>query len=181
MRDRINALSFCRAEAVYSKTKSGVSQDPAERNRILCDFHDGAIQVVCAVDIFNEGVDVPDVNIVVFQRVTHSRRIFIQQLGRGLRLSEDKDKVLVLDFVSDIRRFAAGIDLKDSLADDAPGAGKTLRIKLPHKVSFCRVGGEDPKTESFLRQWINDVAAIENADEDAAVLKFPPQIDGAKE
>ncbi|MFW5498392.1 MULTISPECIES: DEAD/DEAH box helicase family protein [unclassified Maridesulfovibrio] len=180
MRDRINALSFCRAEAVYSKTKSGANQDPAERNRILCDFHDGAVHVVCAVDIFNEGVDVPDVNIVVFQRVTHSRRIFIQQLGRGLRLSEGKEKVLVLDFVSDIRRFAAGIDLKDSLVDNNPYTdGKPITIRLPNKVSFCRVGGEDPKTESFLRQWLNDVAAIENADEDAAVLKFPPHIEGA--
>ena len=38
---------------------------------------------MCCVDILNEGIDVPDVNIVVFQRVTHSRRIFVQQLGRG--------------------------------------------------------------------------------------------------
>lgn len=60
---------------------------------------EGMINVVCAVDIFNEGIDVPDVNILVFQRVTHSRRIFIQQLGRGLRISEGKDKVIVLDFV----------------------------------------------------------------------------------
>ena len=82
--------------------------EPSERNRILCDFHDGEVQVMCAMNIFNEGIDVPDVNIVVFQRVTHSRRIFIQQLGRGLRLSEVKEKVIVLDFVSDIRRFAAG-------------------------------------------------------------------------
>lgn len=92
--------------------------DSAERNRILCDFQDGVIDVLCAVDILNEGVDVPDVNIIVFQRVTHSRRIFIQQLGRGLRLSKNKEKVIVLDFVSDIRRFAAGINLKDGLAED---------------------------------------------------------------
>ena len=46
-----------------------------------------------AVDIFNEGVDVPDVNILCFLRVTHSRRIFVQQLGRGLRISKDNEKV----------------------------------------------------------------------------------------
>ncbi|MFC1844048.1 DEAD/DEAH box helicase family protein [Thermodesulfobacteriota bacterium] len=182
MRDRINALGFCRAEAIYSQTKSGAKLEPFERNRILCDFHDGAIQVVCAIDIFNEGVDVPDVNIVVFQRVTHSRRIFIQQLGRGLRLSKGKDKVLVLDFVSDIRRFAAGIDLKDSLKkQEETSQGKPVWISLPHKVSFCKVGGDDPDTESFLRQWLDDVAAIESANEDISILKFPPQLPGSKQ
>ena len=107
MCDRINSLGFCAAAAIFSQTATGRAMEPYERNRILSDFHDGAIDVVCAVDIFNEGVDVPDVNIIVFQRVTDSRRIFVQQLGRGLRLAPGKDKVIVLDFVSDVRRFAA--------------------------------------------------------------------------
>src|SRR3954465_1592567 len=94
---------------------------PHERNLVLSKFEEGEIQAMCAVDIFNEGVDVPDVNIIVFQRVTHSRRIFIQQLGRGLRLADDKTKVIVLDFVSDIRRFAAGLELKDQLSANVPG------------------------------------------------------------
>ena len=110
MRDRINSLGFCRASAIYSQTAGGHALTGAERQRILCEFDDGEIQVLCAVDILNEGVDVPDVNIIVFQRVTHSRRIFVQQLGRGLRLAPGKDKVIVLDFVSDIRRFAAGLE-----------------------------------------------------------------------
>lgn len=175
MRDRINALGFCHAEALYSQSVNGSKLMPYERNRILCDFHDGAVQVVCAVDIFNEGIDVPDVNIVVFQRVTHSRRIFIQQLGRGLRLSSGKDKVLVLDFVSDIRRFAAGLQLKDGLIDDVgPAPGRPIRIKLPNKVTFQNVCGADPSTETFLREWLDDVATIETSEESSAVLKFPP-------
>lgn len=129
------------------------------------------------MDIFNEGIDVPDVNIIVFQRVTHSRRIFIQQLGRGLRIAEGKDRVIVLDFVSDIRRFAAGISLKDSLEPHDKG---TVRIDLPNKVTFMKVGGEDPGTESFLRQWLDDVVAIEESDDDASVLKFPPLMQGGK-
>lgn len=153
---------------------------PYERNRVLSDFHDGAVDVVCAVDIFNEGVDVPDVNIIVFQRVTHSRRIFIQQLGRGLRLSPGKDKVIVLDFVSDIRRFAAGIDLKDKLEDSQQSRdGGSIRVRLPNSVKFKRVGQEnDQETESFLRQWLEDVAAVEAAGEDASILKFPPPLPG---
>jgi superfamily II DNA or RNA helicase len=181
MRDRINALGFCNAAAIYSQAFAGKTMPSFERNRVLCDFHDGTVDVVCAVDIFNEGVDVPDVNIIVFQRVTHSRRIFVQQLGRGLRISPDKDKVIVLDFVSDIRRFAAGLDLKNSLdQDEGPAPGRPMRIRLPNSVSFRRVGGEDPQTESFLRRWLDDVAAIENAGEDASILKFPPILPGGR-
>ncbi len=177
MRDRLNALGFCYAAAIYSQTSSGKAMNTYERNRVLCDFGDGIINVVCAVDIFNEGIDVPDVNIIVFQRVTHSRRIFVQQLGRGLRVADGKDKVIVLDFVSDIRRFAAGLEFKSNLGGDNRGI---VRISLPHKVTFKRVGGDDPETESFLREWINDVAAVENADEDASVLQFPPHLPGGR-
>ena len=99
--------------------------------------------------------------------------IFIQQLGRGLRIADDKDKVIVLDFVSDIRRFAAGLNLKDSLKDP-------VRVDLPNKVTFMKVGGEDSKTETFLRQWLEDVVAIEELGEDASELKFPPKLEGGK-
>lgn len=175
MRNKINLLGFCNAEAIFSGTSSDEYERISQykRNKILSDFADGKINVVCAVDIFNEGIDVPDVNILVFQRVTHSRRIFIQQLGRGLRLSEGKNKVIVLDFVSDIRRFAAGISLKDSLNRNEYGS---VRIDLPHSVKFMKVGGEDKKTETFLRQWLNDVVEIENAGEDASILRFPPDL-----
>lgn len=172
MRNRINALGFCNAAAVFSGGKDSIEEQPFyERNRIMCDFAEGRVNVICTVDVFNEGIDVPDVNIIVFQRVTHSRRIFIQQLGRGLRISDDKEKVIVLDFVSDIRRFAAGIDLKDKLVDKL-----AKRIDIPNKVTFCKVGGEDQSTEHFLREWLEDVASIEDADENASILKFPPKI-----
>ena len=172
MRDRINALGFCNAAAIFSGGKDAPEEQPFyERNRIMCDFSDGLVNVICAVDVFNEGIDVPDVNIIVFQRVTHSRRIFIQQLGRGLRISDDKTKVIVLDFVSDIRRFAAGIDLKDKLSSH-----DTRRVNIPNKVTFRKVGGEDPQTEKFLREWLDDIATIENANEDASILTYPPPI-----
>ena len=172
--DRINALGFCAARAIHSNVGQ-FRMEPYERNLIMSDFADGAIQVICAVDIFNEGIDVPDVNIIVFQRVTHSRRIFIQQLGRGMRVTEGKDRVIVLDFVSDIRRFAAGLELKDRLAEPASSKGKSV-VKLASDVQFRRVGGSDGKTESFLRQWLEDVATVQDADEDDAVLKYPPPL-----
>jgi superfamily II DNA or RNA helicase len=175
MRDRINALGFCQAAAIFSGGAKGESLKPWERNRILADFDEGKIGVVCAVDIFNEGIDVPDVNILVFQRVTHSRRIFVQQLGRGLRIAPGKERVVVLDFVSDVRRFAADLDLKDQLGADG-GPGGAVRVRLNNQVRFVRVGGDDPEAESFLRQWLQDVASIEDAEEDATVLKYPPAV-----
>jgi len=170
MRDHINARGFCNAQAIYSQSKTGLKLEGYERNRILCDFADGKINVICAVDIFNEGIDVPDVNLIVFQRVTHSRRIFVQQLGRGLRVAADKDKVVVLDFVSDIRRIAAGLDLKRKLEEPT-------YLHLGHKVQFKRAGENDEKGEAFLKRWLDDVIAIEEAGEDTSVLKFPPEFD----
>jgi superfamily II DNA or RNA helicase len=179
MRDRINAFGFTAAEAIFSQSRSGPTLSSFERNRILLDFEEGKLGVICVVDVFNEGIDVPDVNIIVFQRVTHSRRIFIQQLGRGLRIAPNKEHVIVLDFVSDIRRFAAGIDLKDKL-EEADGREKPVRMRLQNKVTFRRVGGEDPDNESLLRQWLDDVAAVEAAGDDASVLRFPPAVPGGR-
>lgn len=173
---RINALAFTRAQAIYSRSVSGQAMGPVTRSRALWDFADGRIGVLAAVDVLNEGVDVPDVNIVVFQRVTHSRRIFVQQLGRGLRLAPGKERVIVLDFVSDVRRFAAGLDLQDSLHRGAslqqPGGS---RIRLGNSVTFRRANDEDQAGAQFLREWLGDLRAIEEAGEDAHVLRYPPQ------
>ena len=169
MRDRINARSFCRAEAVFSAGGSREKQAIHERNRIIADFQVGKVQALCCVDIFNEGIDVPDVNIVVFQRVTHSRRIFIQQLGRGLRLAPGKEKVIVLDFVSDVRRFAAGLELKSQI--------EGMPVRLNHKVEFYRYGERDARAESFLREWLEDIAAVESLGDNAKELRFPPPIE----
>ena len=176
IRDKLNARQFCRAEAIFSASKKGERMAMYERNRIMSDFQIGRIQALCCVDILNEGIDVPDVNIVVFQRVTHSRRIFIQQLGRGLRLAPGKEKVIVLDFVSDVRRFAAGLSLKDSLLAAAETSGQETRLKIHHKISFHQYGAEDDKTEHFLREWLQDIAEVEDADEDAAILRYPPPL-----
>ncbi len=68
-----------------------------ERDRAKHDLTSGQIQVLCVVDLFNEGVDIPDVNTLFLFRPTESATIFIQQLGRGLRRSRDKDILTVLD------------------------------------------------------------------------------------
>ena len=59
----------------------------------------GDVRFIFVVDIYNEGVDIPEVNTVLFLRPTESLTVFLQQLGRGLRLAEGKDCLTVLDFI----------------------------------------------------------------------------------
>ncbi len=170
---KINALGFTKAVPIASKGENGKALSPVERSRILWDFASGKIGILCAVDVLNEGIDVPDVNLVVFQRVTHSRRIFVQQLGRGLRLKEGKDKVVVLDFVTDIRRFAEGLSLSRALDPDGPRPGDVRRVTLQHKVRFMRRTAEDLDSATFLTEWLSDIEAVATAGDDVSVLVFP--------
>ena len=68
-----------------------------ERDRAKHDLMAGKVQVLCVVDLFNEGVDIPDVNTLFLFRPTESATVFLQQLGRGLRRSRHKDILTVLD------------------------------------------------------------------------------------
>ena len=64
----------------------------------------GEVRFIFVVDIYNEGVDIPEVNTVQFLRPTESLTVFLQQLGRGLRLAEDKECLTVLDFIGQANR-----------------------------------------------------------------------------
>jgi superfamily II DNA or RNA helicase len=75
-----------------------------ERSQALRDLARGKIQIVFAVDLFNEGVDLPTVDTLLLLRPTESPTLFLQQLGRGLRKSEGKTVCTVLDFVGLHRR-----------------------------------------------------------------------------
>ena len=70
------------------------------REEILSQFKARKINYLCVVDIYNEGVDIPEIDTVLFLRPTKSLTIFLQQLGRGLRLAPDKECLTVLDFVA---------------------------------------------------------------------------------
>lgn len=61
------------------------------------------LQYILTVDIFNEGVDIPEINQVVLLRPTQSPIVFVQQLGRGLRKSQDKEYVVILDFIGNYK------------------------------------------------------------------------------
>lgn len=146
-------------------TTLGSNVDKAERRKRLLAFAAGDYDAVCAVDVMNEGIDIPDVNILVFLRATHSRRIFVQQLGRGLRLSDNKEKVIVLDFVSDIRRMAEMIEMNNEGKNK--GAEKEVVYLEDGFVSFS-----DARIEKFVNVWLEDVADLSGSD-DEVTLTFP--------
>ena len=138
----------------YGLRVEAISSDTSTRDRdiLMSRFRAGQLDLVATVDVFNEGVDVPDVDLIVFMRVTHSRRIFVQQLGRGLRISPHKDRVVVLDFVTDLRRVAEVVELDRAIR----GNGNVEHLGLGGRlVSF-----NDLSAGGFLREWMLDQASL---------------------
>lgn len=87
--------------AVYSNADSEFSM---ERGEAIEKLKAGEIKVIFSVDMFNEGVDVPSVDMVLFLRPTESPIVFLQQLGRGLRKSKGKEYLNVLDFIGNYEK-----------------------------------------------------------------------------
>ncbi len=107
--EAIRALAFCvdkahagvvaeRLSALGVTARVLTDETPREeRDRAKGDLTSGKVRVLCVVDLFNEGVDIPDVNTLFLFRPTESVTVFLQQLGRGLRRSRSKDILTVLD------------------------------------------------------------------------------------
>ncbi len=109
---KLKALAFCRnvtharmmCEVMSERYKTACltgRNDIGERVRAYNDLQsdEADLEILFTVDILNEGVDIPGVNMVLFLRPTESSTVFIQQLGRGLRKSDNKSYVTVLDFI----------------------------------------------------------------------------------
>lgn len=149
------------AELLHSKL------DKNQRKLALLKFRNNECNILIAVDILNEGIDVPTVNLVCFARVTHSRRIFVQQLGRGLRISPGKDKVVVLDFAADIRRIRAVNDLRTSVNIYK---GEEVVDYDRNNISFT-----DQSALEFIDEWIKDAASLDEASQ-SPKLQFPIEV-----
>jgi len=122
-----NFVSFLPNAATFH-----IGNTPTQNDIILSAFRTGEIQYILAVNKFNEGIDIPDAEQVVFLRCTDSRTIFLQQLGRGLRKAPGKNKVVVLDFVANCERVTMVQQMVDEVAKHA-GLGVELdkrRINL---------------------------------------------------
>lgn len=99
------AKEFCKrgikAVAVYSNADGEFAED---RDKAVARLKDQDIQVIFSVDMFNEGVDIAALDMVMFLRPTESPTVFLQQLGRGLRISKSKEYLNVLDFIGNYEK-----------------------------------------------------------------------------
>jgi len=136
-------------------------KDSRERARRLREFRTGKCKILTCYDMLNEGVDIPDVDYIVFLRVTHSRVYFLQQLGRGLRYKEGKS-LLVQDFVADIRRIKRVKSFNSDFEEAKRNEIEDLLIDNAFQLSFT-----SEQTINFLDLVTRDIS--EEMDEDTEV------------
>ena len=123
------------------------------------------VEFVFAVDILNEGVDVPAMNMVLFLRPTESSTIFLQQLGRGLRKYEGKPYLTVLDFIGNNYTRAAQIALAfGTLTKTGIADRKTIQDVVSHPKSVIDIPGIEIVFDSFSKDAI--LASLENTNFD---------------
>lgn len=134
------------ATAVSEKTP------PGQRRQALLDLAAGRLKAVFSVDLFNEGVDVPAVDMLLMLRPTESPTLFIQQLGRGLRKKADKGACTVLDFVGTHRaEFRYDRRFRALLGGTRRELEKQVRDGFPFLPPGCSLQLDEKSSEVILR------------------------------
>ncbi|MBT1446377.1 DUF3427 domain-containing protein [Shewanella sp. JM162201] len=148
---KMKALAFCvsKEHAQYMAKQfllKGVNADVLtsdnrnDRQKKQQAIRSGNINVLCVVDIFNEGVDIPEVDTLLFLRPTESLTIFLQQLGRGLRLAEGKECCTVLDFVGNSHpEYDFSNKFRALIGKGHRAISDEIRQGFPHAPLGCRI------------------------------------------
>jgi superfamily II DNA or RNA helicase/HKD family nuclease len=112
----------------------------SDRERALQDLKERRVNALFAADLFNEGLDLPDVDTVLFLRPTESATVFLQQLGRGLRRTRTKAVLTVLDFVGYHRKeFRFDLKLRALTGQNRRGLERGLKNGFPFLPSGCQI------------------------------------------
>ena len=149
--DEVRGLGFCCTikHAEFMSQKFNEAHIPAkyltakstsdERNKVQGELESGQIKFIFVVDLYNEGVDIPCINTVLFLRPTESLTVFLQQLGRGLRLYSKKECLTVLDFVGlSNRNYRFDDKFSALLYDPARNTlEKEIKNNFPHVPNGC--------------------------------------------
>lgn len=115
-------------------------------------FRDGKITFLFTVDVFSEGVDIPEINLVLFLRPTESLTVFLQQLGRGLRHAPQKDCLTVLDFVGQAhRKYRLHQKLSALLRTRRRRIDREIEHDFPNMPPGCSIQFERVAREHVLR------------------------------
>lgn len=127
------------------------SKNSSERELIRNQFKNKEFNYLFVVDIFNEGVDIPEIDTVLFLRPTESLTVFLQQLGRGLRLSEGKDCLTVLDFVGNSRpEYDFESKFRALIGKTTTSVQKEIEADFPHLPLGCSIVLEKRTKETIL-------------------------------
>ena len=161
----IKALAFCvsqkHAEFMASKFNlAGINADVLtskntnERAAKQQALRQGEIQILCVVDIFNEGVDIPEVDTLLFLRPTESLTLFLQQLGRGLRLPDNSQKqcCTVLDFVGNARpEYDFASKFRALIGKSNQPIKTEIENNFPHLPLGCRIELQKRTQQTILK------------------------------
>jgi len=176
---KMRALGFCvsidHAEFMARKfNEAGIPSSAVsartgaeDRRRALYELKERRINALFAVDLFNEGLDVPEIDTVLFLRPTESTTVFLQQLGRGLRLVDDKPCLTVLDFVGNqSARFRFDLRYQALTGLSRRQLAREIEAGFPYLPSGCHIDLDREVSRIVLRSvarslsvpW-NDLAA----------------------
>lgn len=135
-----------KAEALHS----GAGQH--SQRSLMRQFRRGDLQILCAVDKLNEGIDVPEINGVLFLRPTESATVFIQQLGRGLRNLRDKSALTVLDFVGrQNKKFRMDLRFRALTGLSRVELERGIRDGFPRMPAGCAIRLDRVTTDRVLK------------------------------
>lgn len=151
------------------------SDNTKNRSHVKTHLLNKEINYLFVVDIFNEGVDIPEIDTVLFLRPTESLTIFLQQLGRGLRLAENKDCLTVLDFVGNTRpEYNFENKFRALIGKTATTVKKEIEDNFPHLPLGCSIVLEKKAKQVILE----NITAATSLHRNQLILKiqnFPHQ------
>jgi superfamily II DNA or RNA helicase len=167
----VRALCFCvtQAHAQFMAEKfvlAGLKADYLtssrndQREALRRKFQGKDINYLFVVDIFNEGVDIPEIDAVLFLRPTESLTVFLQQLGRGLRLAEGKECLTVLDFVGNSRpEYDFEGKFRALIGKTNTSTQKEIEDEFPHLPLGCTIVLER-KAKDFILENIKQATSL---------------------
>ena len=170
---QMRALAFC-----VSKQHARFMAQKFTLNNIACDvltsdnsqdrevlqqqLKSKQINVLFVVDIFNEGVDIPELDTLLFLRPTESLTIFLQQLGRGLRLTDNKECCTILDFVGNSRpEYDFSSKFRALVGKTNQAIAKEVKQGFPHLPLGCRIELQE-KTQAMILRNISQATLNRN-------------------
>jgi superfamily II DNA or RNA helicase len=169
--DDVRALCFCvtQEHAQYMAEKFTLAQLKADylvssrtelREEIRRKLQNKEINYLFVVDIFNEGIDIPEIDTVLFLRPTESLTVFLQQLGRGLRLAENKECLTVLDFVGNSRpEYDFEGKFRALIGPTNTSTPKEIEDDFPHLPLGCTIVLEK-KAKDIILQNIKNATSL---------------------